>query len=119
MPTPRLPAGGAYSTATSTMVPWSCAPRRKVTDPELGTEAPGNERHSIRSLGTSLVISASHSTVLPPGPFAHQTERPSPVTLTDSRCFITVDRFSKFRQKAYNSSGALLMVITRVVRWPL
>jgi hypothetical protein len=45
------------------------------TDPALMTSAPLRVRHPISSFGTSLMISASHSTVCRAGAFATQCER--------------------------------------------
>ena len=58
-----------------------------------------------------MMISASHSTVRPPGAFAFQCERRSSVRRTEMRWFMNLGRFSKFRQKAYSSGAGVVMVV--------
>src|SRR5439155_394648 len=61
---PILPAGGSYCMRTWTSVS-SCPVGLNRTEPALTTSAPWSVRQPIDSLITSLMISASHSTVRP------------------------------------------------------
>ena len=72
----------------------------KFTEPAVTTVDPAIERHPMTLSGTSLMISASHSTVVPSGAVATQRERRSSSTVTDCRCSITRGRFSSARQNA-------------------
>src|SRR5687767_3683626 len=64
---PTLPPGGLYCRWTVTRVPRPAAAASKFTEPALMTSAPSRERQPITWLGTSLWISASHSTTVPAG----------------------------------------------------
>src|SRR4051794_8936681 len=99
---PKRPAGGTKSMRTCTSVPRSsCRPGEKLIWPAFSTSAPGRLRQAIRRLGSSTVISASHSKRLPQRLFAlaTQCDRRSSKTRTDSRCVMIRGRFSKSRQK--------------------
>ena len=113
---PIFPNGGRYSISTRMSVPRSPVARSNQTVPEFSTVEPGRDRHEIRRFGSSAVISASHSTELPPGARVFQCVRPLPVSVTDSRWFINRGRFSKLRQKPYTSSGERPTMIDCAIR---
>ncbi len=92
---PIFPNGGRYSSSTRISVPRSPVARSNQTVPEFSTVEPGSDRHEMRRFGSSAVISASHSTELPPGARVFQCVRRSPVSFTDSRWLINRGRFSK------------------------
>ena len=97
------PPGGSYCSDTRTSVPPpGCG--SKWTEPACSTRAPGAVRQAISSLGLSLMISASHSIVVPAGPFTTQCERPPGPSVTDSILGMIVGRFRNSRQKAYSFS---------------
>ncbi len=81
-------------------MPWSAGAWTNRTVPELSIFEPSIERHEIRSPGTSSVISASHSAVIPIGPCAFQCERFGAVERTSSRWAMKSGKLSKLRQCA-------------------
>jgi len=107
---PTLPPGGLYWNLTRTRVPRPGPATSKLTEPALTTSEPSIDRHPITWFGTSLMISAFHSTSAPPGPFARQRESVSVTRSTDSRCLMKRGRFSRSRQKRYSSSTGRLIV---------
>ena len=80
---PTLPAGGLYWKCTRTTVPRGAL--SKVTEPAVETIEPSSDCHAITLFGMSLMIRASHSTLVPAGPFATQWEIPPSRCATDSR----------------------------------
>src|SRR5687767_15118591 len=97
---PARPAGGVYCRCTEI---WVARPSRtglKVTAPAVTTSDSGSERQPITLFSTSLMISASHSTLRSAGPRATQCERPLPSSVTCSRWVNTRGRFSSCRQNA-------------------
>jgi hypothetical protein len=75
------------------------APRSsKRTAPALSTSASPTLRQAMRWLGTSSVISASHSTDLPSGPETFQWLVAGPVTVTSCTSGMNEGTFEKSRQ---------------------
>ena len=95
----ELPAGWVVAKLDLDFGPPVAGRAEEADCAEIGTSASPTERHEIRSFGTSVVISASHSTVLPAGARAVQRDRRSSTTRTDSRCSMKRGRFWKSRQK--------------------
>ena len=73
MPSPTMPPGGSYWSATLSSVPSLVGV--KLTDPAVATADSGSDRQPMSSPGLSVMISASHSTAWPPNSCATQWER--------------------------------------------
>ena len=65
----------------------------------LTTSEPSIDLQPITWFATSLMISAFHSSVEPPGPFARHRDKVSVTRSTDSRWLMKRGRFSRFLQK--------------------
>src|SRR6185503_8119409 len=75
-----------------------------VTCPLVLMVAPSRLAHAMRFWGSNIVVSASHSTLLPSGPSITQWVEPSARFSTDLMFFMKLGKFSKFDHASKTSS---------------